>query len=161
MVAATMENAEVLRNNVHSEAAEIISSAVRWSAGAAAMPLPFVDLIGLGLVQVKMVRNLAKAYGINANDQILESLISAVLATMATMTLPVMLFGSSLKVAPGGGTFLGSVGIATFGAASTYAIGKVFVRHFENGGTFASFSADAAKDELKKEFFSAESGSRK
>jgi uncharacterized protein (DUF697 family) len=160
MVATTMGNTEVGENDRHSEVAEIISSAVKWSAGAVAIPLPVVDLIGLGFVQVKMVRNLAKAYGVNPNDKILEGLISAVLATMATMTIPIMLVGSSLKAAPVGGTVLGSVGNAAFGAASTYAIGKVFVRHFEGGGTIASFSADAAKDELKKEVSSATAASR-
>jgi uncharacterized protein (DUF697 family) len=160
MVATTMGNTEVGENDRHSEVAEIISSAVKWSAGAVAIPLPVVDLIGLGFVQVKMVRNLAKAYGVNPNDKILEGLISAVLATMATMTIPIMLVGSSLKAAPVGGTVLGSVGNAAFGAASTYAIGKVFVRHFEGGGTIASFSADAAKDELKKEVSSAKAASR-
>ena len=160
MVATTMENAEIGENDRHSEAAKIISSAVKWSAGAVAIPVPVVDLIGLGFVQVKMVRNLAKVYGVNPNNKILEGLISAVLATMATMTIPIMLVGSSLKVAPVGGTILGSVGNAAFGAASTYAIGKVFVRHFEGGGTIASFSADAAKDELKKEVFAAKAASR-
>ena len=65
-----------------------------------------------------------------------------------------------MKFIPGGGTIIGSVGISVFGAASTYAIGKVFVRHFEGGGTIASFSADAAKDELKKEVFAAKAASR-
>jgi len=65
------------------------------------------------------------------------------------------LVGSSLKLIPGGGTLLGSASVAAFSAAATYAIGKVFVRHFENGGTLQNFSAEKIQDELKDEFASA------
>jgi len=65
-----------------------------------------------------------------------------------------------LKFIPGGGTIIGSVGISVFGAASTYAIGKVFVRHFEGGGTISSLSADSIKDDLEKEFSSAKAASK-
>jgi len=160
MATMTIENPTVEENDVHSEAAKIISSAVKWSAGCAAIPLPYVDLIGLAFVQVKMVRSLATAYGVNPNDQTLQGVISALLGTMASTTISTTFIGSSLKFIPGGGTIIGSVGISVFGAASTYAIGKVFVRHFEGGGTISSFSADAIKDDLKEEFSYAKSASK-
>jgi ABC-type phosphate/phosphonate transport system permease subunit len=50
------------------------------------------------------------------------------------------------------GTILGMASMAAFGAAASYAIGKVFVRHFEKGGSLESFSAEAVKEELKAEF---------
>ena len=37
-------------------------------------------------------------------------------------------------------------------AAATYAIGKVFVNHFEGGGTLANFSPEAVKADLKREY---------
>jgi hypothetical protein len=42
-----------------------------------------------------------------------------------------------------------------FGSAATYAIGKIFVRHFEADGTLASFSAEAVEADLKQEFATA------
>jgi uncharacterized protein (DUF697 family) len=155
----TIEDTTVQENDVHSEAAKIISSAVKWSAGWAAMPLPYVDLIGLAFVQVKMVRSLAKIYGVNQNDQALQGVIAALLGTIASTTISNALVGSSLKFLPSGGTIVGSVSLLVFGAASTYAIGKVFVRHFEGGGTVSSFSANATKDDLEKEFSSAKPAS--
>ena len=60
--------------------------------------------------------------------------------------------GSSFKIVPGPGTLIGSVSMAGFAAASTYAIGKVFVRHFEGGGSMFDFSADSIEQDLKNEF---------
>jgi uncharacterized protein (DUF697 family) len=62
------------------------------------------------------------------------------------------LFGSALKLIPFSGSIVGSVGLAAFGSAATYAIGKVFVAHFERGGTLKSFSAEEVEADLKKEF---------
>ena len=59
------------------------------------------------------------------------------------------------KFMPGMGSAIGTVSLATFGASATYAIGKVFVRHFENGGSFATFSAKDIQEDLKKEFATA------
>ncbi|MDG0980484.1 MAG: DUF697 domain-containing protein [Halieaceae bacterium] len=143
---------QIETNDVHANAAKIIASAVKWSAAAAVVPVPYVDLLALGSVQVKMVRDLAKAYGLDAQSETLQGLISALLGTLAPSTISSKLLGSSLKVIPGGGSILGSAGMAAFGSAATYAIGKIFVRHFENGGTLASFSADQVEGELKKEF---------
>jgi uncharacterized protein (DUF697 family) len=130
-------------------AGQIISSAVKWSAAAAVVPVPYVDLVALGAVQDKMVRNLAQVYGVDAQSETLQGVISALLGTLAPAAVSGSLLGSSLKLVPVGGTILGSVGLAAFGSAATYAIGKIFVRHFENGGTLASFSADAVTTDLK------------
>jgi hypothetical protein len=41
--------------------------------------------------------------------------------------------------------------------ASTYAIGKVFYRHFASGGTFLSFDVDRARDYYQEQFKKGES----
>jgi hypothetical protein len=53
------------------------------------------------------------------------------------------------------GSAIGAVSLATFGASATCAIGKVFVKHFENGGSISTFSAKDVQEDLKKEFASA------
>ena len=146
---------QIKPRDVHAESAAVISSAVKWSAAAALVPLPYVDLVALGAVQVKMVRNLARIYGVEAESETLQGVISALLGTLAPAAISGSLLGSSLKVIPGGGTILGSVGLVAFGSAATYAIGKIFVRHFEADGTLASFSAEAVEADLKQEFATA------
>ena len=141
--------------DVHAESAQVIATAVKWSAAAAVVPVPYLDLLALGAVQVKMVRDLAQAYGLDAESETLKGVISALLGTLAPAAISGGLLGSALKVVPVGGTIIGSVGLAAFGSAATYAIGKVFVAHFEKGGTLKSFSAEAIEADLKKEFAAA------
>ncbi len=145
----------VAPKDVHAEAARVISSAMKWSAGAAIVPVPYLDLMALGAVQVKMVRDLAQIYGLEADGQTVKGVISALLGTLAPAAISGGLLGSALKVIPVGGTIVGSVGLAAFGSAATYAIGKIFVTHFEKGGTLKSFSAEAIEADLKKEFAAA------
>jgi hypothetical protein len=42
--------------------------------------------------------------------------------------------------------------MAAFGAAATYAVGKVFARHLAGGGIPGDFSATSVADDLKAEF---------
>ncbi|MFK7829709.1 MAG: YcjF family protein [Congregibacter sp.] len=156
MTTATADATEVEEYDVHHEAAKIIASSVKWSAAAAVIPVPFLDLAALGAVQVKMVRSLATAYDKDPNSQSLQGVISALLGTLVPTVASGALVGPSLKWAmPGVGSLLGSVSIAAFGSASTYAIGKVFVKHFDNGGTLDDFSAESVEADLKGEFDSA------
>lgn len=143
---------ESIEKDTVSEAAQVISAAVKWSAAAAAVPLPYVDLVALGAVQVRMVRDLARIYKVEVDNESLKVVVSALIGTLAPAVVSGGLLGSSLKIVPIGGTILGSVGLAAFSSAATYAVGKVFVRHFEKGGTFSSFSAEAVEADLKKEF---------
>jgi uncharacterized protein (DUF697 family) len=145
----------VASKDVHAEAARVISTAVKWSAAAAIVPVPYIDLLALGAVQVKMVRDLAQVYGLEAEGETLKGVISALLGTLAPAAISGGLLGSALKVIPVGGTIVGSVGLAAFGSAATYAIGKIFVAHFDQGGTVTSFSAEAIEADLKKEFAAA------
>jgi uncharacterized protein (DUF697 family) len=145
----------VSSKDVHAEAARVISTAVKWSAAAAIVPVPYIDLLALGAVQVKMVRDLARVYGLEAEGETLKGVISALLGTLAPAAVSGGLLGSALKVIPVGGTIVGSVGLAAFGSAATYAIGKIFVAHFDQGGTVTSFSAEAIEADLKKAFAAA------
>jgi len=54
--------------------------------------------------------------------------------------------GASLaKLIPGVGQAFGVATVSVSAAASTYAVGKVFMRHFSEGGTFLSLDSKAAK----------------
>ncbi|MEP5728222.1 MAG: DUF697 domain-containing protein [Sulfitobacter sp.] len=141
----------------HEKVADIIASSVKWSAAGGVVPVPYLDLLAIGAVQVQMVRKIAAAYDMDADEQNLKAIISSLLGTLAPAAVSTSLLGSSVKLVPIGGTLLGSAGMAAFAASSTYAIGKIFVRHFEGGGSIVDFSADAIKKDLQAEFASAKS----
>jgi uncharacterized protein (DUF697 family) len=137
------------------EAARIIASATRWSAATGVIPVPLLDLAALAGVQASMIARLANLYGETLSDNAARSIVSVLLGTLLPANLAAGVVGSTVKLVPGAGYFIGTASMVALSAAATYAIGKVFVGHFEGGGTLATFSADAVKDELKREYQSA------
>jgi uncharacterized protein (DUF697 family) len=136
----------------HAAAGKIIASATKWSAAAALIPVPLLDLAALATVQSRMVVDLAVLYGESANKEVARGLVSVLLGTIAPASLAGAVAGSGIKAMPGVGTALGAASMAAFSGAATYAIGKVFVRHFEKGGSLMGFSAEAVTEDLKAEF---------
>jgi hypothetical protein len=58
----------------------------------------------------------------------------------------------AVKAIPGIGSFLGGVSMAVLSGASTYAIGQVFIRHFESGGDLFNFDSERFKNFYKEQF---------
>lgn len=155
MTATTIDaEATVIRSEDSrlDKAGEVIASATKWSAAAALVPVPYLDLAALAAVQGNMVVNLAQVYGESVTKQTVSGVISVLLGTLLPANLATATVGATAKFVPGFGTLVGVASLAAFGSAATYAIGKVFVRHFEHGGTVATFTPESVKEDLKAEF---------
>ena len=59
---------------------------------------------------------------------------------------------SVVKLIPGLGTIIGGVTISIFNGASTYALGEVFKKHFDMGGTILDFDTDRLRKVFKEKF---------
>ena len=120
------------------EANSIIKNHVIASMGLSLIPVPLVDLVALSGVQLKMLHNLARLYQVpfseNAGKSLIAALVGGVMPTSTAMTV-----ASFAKVIPGLGTAAGVVSVSALGGATTYAIGNVFMQHFETGGTLLDF----------------------
>ena len=134
-----------------ASAGQAIASSVRWSAATAMIPVPWLDLAGLAAVQIKLVDDIAKIYGQSFTKDAATGIVSVLIGSLLPGSV-----GNLLKINVGVGTILGAVTLSAFAAASTYALGKVIVRHFENGGTTSSFDAASVSSEFQKEFGSAQ-----
>ena len=121
-----------------SQANNIVKKHVIGVMGASLVPIPLFDLVALTGVQLKMLYSLAKLYDVpfsrNLGKSLIVSLLGGVMPTSAAMTL-----ASLAKVVPGLGTATGMISVSVLGGATTYAIGSVFVQHFESGGTLLDF----------------------
>ncbi len=135
-----------------TRAGEVISSAAKWSAAAGLVPFPILDLVALGAVQTRMLMDLSAVFGQPFGKETANSIVSVLLGTLIPGAAAGAVMGSAVKTAPMGGTVVGMAAMAGFGAAATYAIGKVFVRHLARGGKPSEFSASSIADELKAEF---------
>lgn len=138
-------------------ASSLIASATRWSAAASMVPVPYVDLVALGAVQGKLIYNICEMYEKPYSKELVNGTISVLLGTLLPVSATRVAIGSFAKLIPGYGSAVGSLSLAVFGSAATYALGRVFVRHFEQGGTMINFSVEGIKEDLKREFVKATS----
>ncbi|GAB4396202.1 MAG: hypothetical protein OHK0053_09680 [Microscillaceae bacterium] len=129
------------------QANEIIQSHVMWSMGAGAVPLPILDLAAVTMVQLDLLKQLSRVYGVDYNESSGKHLISAIAgSTLAKIG------ASFVKSIPGIGSLLGGVSMAVLSGASTYAMGQVFINHFEGGGSFFDFDLNKGRQAYEEEF---------
>ena len=114
------------------------------------IPFPVVDALGIMAVQRKMLFHLAKIYDIPFSRSLAKDLLRILAGGIASQAAVPM----AIKIIPGINVLFGSTGMAAIGSASTYAVGKTFKRHFDEGGTLEDFNPVEEKEifeeELKK-----------
>jgi len=125
----------------------IIRNHVIWSMGAGMIPILIADIFAVSALQLDMIKQLCKVYDIDYQETqgkaLVTSLTSSTLARIGARSL--------IKLIPGLG-ILGGVPVAIFAGASTYALGEVFKRHFETGGTILDFDVDRVKKFYQEKF---------
>ncbi|MBW8727322.1 MAG: DUF697 domain-containing protein [Inquilinus limosus] len=127
--------------SLESAALRIVNSYMGWSAGAGLIPLPGIDLAAISGVQLKMVHALSKLYGLPFSRDAAKSVIGALVGGGSTYILAAPV-GSIVKAVPVVGLIAGALTQPALAAATTYALGKVFIQHFETGGNLLNFNAD-------------------
>lgn len=133
--------------NKTEKSQEIIKNHVIWAMGAGAVPLPIIDVAAVTAVQLDMLKQLCAIYEVNYLESSGKSLISAIAgSTLAKIA------ASFMKGIPVIGTFLGGVSMAAMSGASTYAMGQVFIRHFEGGGSIFNFDMGWGKQQYEQEY---------
>lgn len=138
-----VENEELSKVDV---ATDLVKKYMWWSMGAGLIPVPFVDLAAVSGVQLKMLKDMSDIYGIKFSENRGKSIVGALLGSIVPNSLSFGGMGSLLKMIPVVGMFIGGVSMSLFSGAATYAIGKVFIQHFEAGGTFLDFNPEALKE---------------
>lgn len=143
-------NSDRLKQKTSKQADKLIKKYAFGSGLFGYIPFPVLDALGIKAVQRKMLFNLAKIYHIPYS----RSLSKDLLTTLAGGVVSQAAIPIALKMIPGVGILLGSTGMAAIGSTSTYAVGKVFKKHFEKGGTLENFDPNEEKEifelELKK-----------
>ncbi|NQY10036.1 MAG: DUF697 domain-containing protein [Flavobacteriales bacterium] len=135
------------------KADDIVSNSMMWTGAAGIIPLPIVDTITIAAFQLVMLNKIGKLYSHeefsdNWGKELIASITASYLGTTVGKSIGKKIFegipvvGPILKfaVAPG------------FAAASTWALGKVFIMHFESGGTMLTFDPDKMRKYYRKFF---------
>jgi uncharacterized protein (DUF697 family) len=96
-----------------------------------------------------MLAELSRLYGIPFQRVRAKALVGSLTGFVLQPTLSTGLVGLLLKTIPGVGTLLGAPSLALFAGAYAWALGRVFIQHFESGGTFLDFDPERVKEHFR------------
>ena len=143
--------AENLDSSVVVNAEHVVNKYVKWAAGAGLIPVALLDAVALTGVQVKMLADLSALYGV----KFIDNQAKIIIGTMVGVAVPSALNSTAvsiLKLVPYVGTALGVLTLPSLNAASTYALGKVFILHLASGGTLLDFDSVKVQDHYRAYF---------
>ncbi|MBK8888257.1 MAG: DUF697 domain-containing protein [Saprospiraceae bacterium] len=138
---------EFEKSNRGESASSIIKNHIIWSMGAGFIPVPIADLFAVSAIQLDMIRQLCKVYDIDFKQTEGKAMITALTGSGLAR-----LGARAVKFIPGVGSILGGVTMAALSGASTYALGEVFKKHFETGGTFLDFDPERLRKYYNEKF---------
>jgi uncharacterized protein (DUF697 family) len=127
----------------------VVRNHVIWSMGASYLiPLPIADVFAVSALQLDMIRQLCRVYDID----FAETQGKAIVSSLTTSTMARAGARSLIKLIPGIGTIIGGITVSVFNGASTYALGEVFKKHFDLGGTILDFDVERLKKQYREKF---------
>jgi uncharacterized protein (DUF697 family) len=119
--------------------------------GAGFIPVPVFDFAVVTGVQLTMLAQICNIYkqpfSKEAAASIIASLVGGAVTGGEASSLAV---SSKLKFIPVVGTAVSWLVTPALAGATTYAIGKVFVRHLESGGSLLTFDGKKMKGYMEK-----------
>lgn len=134
------------------KAQQLVRNHMLVAMGVGLIPIAVVDVAAVTGVQFKLIKSLAELYepAVHFSDQKVYAAVGALTSGVGVSwaVRPTLL--SALKLIPYVGTYAGMATLPLVAGASTYALGKVFITHFEAGGTLLSFEPEKMKAYYKK-----------
>lgn len=126
----------------------IIRNHVVWSMGAGMIPIPIADFFAVSAIQLDMVRQLCKLYDVDFKENEMKAIVTALTTSGFAKAGARM----AIKLIPGIGTIIGGVTMAILSGASSFAVGEVFKKHFETGGTILDFDMERLRKLYNEKF---------
>jgi len=134
-----------------NEVNNITNNYIIISMGAALIPVPLLDLIAISSIQLKMLHKISMLYQIKFSKNLTKPLIGALLGGLIPVSVSTRM-ASMAKGVFGLGTATGMISMSILSGATTYAISRVFIQHFESGGTFLDFEPEKVREYFMNEF---------
>ena len=131
-------------------ATKLVDRFAIWSGVAGLIPLPVVDLVAVGGLQIQMLRRLSQIYNVEFSENRGKALIASLAGTMIPATSGIGA-ASVLKAVPVVGTIAGGFVMPVLSAGATYAIGKAFIQHFATGGTLLDFNPPDYREFIRRQ----------
>lgn len=135
----------------HFAAQNIVKAHMATGGAMALLPIPVFDFASLAGTQLNLVRVLSQHYNVDFD----ETTAKAVLVSLFCGVIPLVTIvglSSVAKIIPGIGTIGGGVGMSVLSGGIVYAVGQVFIKHFEQGGSLVDFESKEWVDTFKQNF---------
>ena len=136
----------------YAKAMHVINKHVCWSAGVGLIPIPVLDVAALTGVDLKMISELCKVYNVPFSESRAKSIVAALIGSISATSIRKGVLGVAFWMVPMIGPALYLLLSPCAAGASTFAIGRVFVQHYELGGTLLSFNPDDTKAFFAEQF---------
>lgn len=133
-------------------ALQIVNRHSLYSGGIGLIPLPVVDILGTMAVQVHMLSDLSTHYGTPFAANRVKGILTSLVGGIVPGGLAAGLVAPVVGAIPIVGGLLTGFALPATQAAVTFAVGKVFIQHFESGGTFLDFEPEKVRDYFRQEF---------
>jgi uncharacterized protein (DUF697 family) len=127
------------------QAKAVLYKYMMQNAALGFLPIPVVDVVTIGGTQLAMLSGISKIYGIDYKQNMVKPIVASLVGALGYDFAVRIIAGALFKSIPVLGFIAGMATMPLMGAASTYAVGKVFIQHFESGGTFLNFDVQEAK----------------
>jgi uncharacterized protein (DUF697 family)/cell wall-associated NlpC family hydrolase len=147
-VETEMVEVEVAGSECLAEANSIVKKYVYFSFGTSFLPLPLLDTTLLVALNLKMIHSLSKIYNVPYNRNLGKSIVLSLLGGINAFSVSALTIRGLLKIVPGAGYLSGLtfISVSAITSSTTYAIGKVFISHFESGGNLLNLRPEKFKD---------------
>lgn len=119
--------------------------------GIGLIPLPILDFVALMSLQIRLLYKLSGFYGVKFTKGKGKNIIASMLGGYLPVAMAAP-FASLVKAIPVVGQTSGVLAMSSLAGATTYALGKVFVQHFESGGTLLDFDPATLRDYFAEQF---------
>ena len=131
---------------------KILKRHIILTGAAGLIPAPIVDLASISAIQANMIKEISNHYGVEFKENLCRNIIGALVTGTGAVALGTGVAVSLMKSIPLLGMFGGMFTMSIIAGASTYALGKIFIEHFEKGGNLLDFKPENAKEQFKKEY---------
>ncbi len=134
----------------HGAARDIISRYTGWAVAGGLLPVPFVDIVAVSALQVRMIGALAELYDIPFTQGRGRAILSAIVGGVLPQAATGLVVSGLLKSMPGVALGVKIIGGSALSAGATRVVGDIFFRHFEDGGSLTGIDVDAMRQSFRK-----------
>ena len=140
------------RTEATAKAEQLVKKYMLGSLPVGLVPIPVLDVAALTVIQLRMLSRLASLFEVDFSDQLASSLIGSLLGSGGSVLASTAGSRALLHLIPGAGWVVSIASTSVLAGAATFAVGRVFIQHFESGGTFLTFDPEKVRQYYAQQF---------